>query len=188
MSPKALTHSLPVSHPISWHRGVGDPRDRQLPAADLHRNLSDIARAPGSTISVITIEYDIRDDKPEGTDVFELEPSSIDLIAKLIAARFRQLSLIDAQTIADVSGGNARIAIALAETVRAGESIKGLTDAELFKRLFEQRHGYNEPLEAIAQAVSLVYSFDGENAEARMPSWPFSDASSASPRPKCFAA
>jgi hypothetical protein len=135
---------------------------------EVHRHLSEIARAPTSTISVITVEYDIREDQPEGTDVFELEPSSPALVEKLLAARFPKLSQVDRQTIADAefSGGNARIAIALAETVRPGESIKGLGDAELFKRLFEQRHGSNEPLDIIAQALSLVYSFDGENTKA----------------------
>jgi hypothetical protein len=41
----------------------------------VHRQLSEIARASGSTISVITVEYDIREDQPEGTDVFTLETS-----------------------------------------------------------------------------------------------------------------
>lgn len=132
---------------------------------DLHRHLSEIARAAGSTIGVITVEYDIREDQPEGTDVFELEPSSVGLVEKLVRARFPKLSQIDAQTIAEFSGGNARIAVALAETVRPGESITGLNDAELFKRLFEQRHGYDAPLDRIAQAASLVYSFDGETMD-----------------------
>ncbi|OPH81828.1 hypothetical protein [Nitrobacter vulgaris] len=130
---------------------------------ELHRRLSDIARIAGSVISVITVEYDIRDDQPEGTDVFKLEPSSALLAEKLIIGRFSNVSRIDAETIANFSGGNARIAIALAETVRAGESIKGLSNVELFKRLFEQRHEVNEALYLIGQAAALVYSFDGED-------------------------
>ena len=31
-------------------------------------------------MSVITVEYDIREDAPEGTEVFALEPSSVELI------------------------------------------------------------------------------------------------------------
>jgi hypothetical protein len=73
---------------------------------ELHRQLSEVARAKGSTISVITIEYDIRDDQPEGTDVFKLETSSIELIEKLVARRHPDLSQIDAHTIAVFSDGN----------------------------------------------------------------------------------
>ena len=66
---------------------------------------------------MITVEYDIREDQPEGTEVFELEPSSIDLIEKLAKHRFPHLSPVDLRTIAEFSGGNARIAIALAGTI-----------------------------------------------------------------------
>jgi hypothetical protein len=137
---------------------------------DLHRKLSEIVRVPGSTLSIITVEYDIREDQPEGTDVFSLEASSNDLIENLVARRFPQLSQVDCNTIAKFAGGNARIAIALASTVEKNETIAGLSDAELFHRLFHQRHQPNEPFLLIAQACALVYSFqghdlEGENAE-----------------------
>jgi hypothetical protein len=131
-------------------------------ASDLHRRLSEACRAPGSLLSVVTVEYDIRDDDPEETDVFRLEPSSVDLIEKLIRARFKSVSQVDARTIASFSGGNARIGIALAGTIKKNESIAGLTDADLFGRLFEQRHGPDAALLLIAQACSLIYSFQGE--------------------------
>ena len=73
---------------------------------DLHQRLSERCRAPESTLSVITIEYDIQDDQAEGTDVFRLEPSSAELIRQLIRRRYKDISQIDAQTIADFSGGN----------------------------------------------------------------------------------
>lgn len=132
---------------------------------ELHRRLSEVARANGSTISVITIEYDIKDDQPEGTDVFKLETSSIPLIEKLVARRYPDLSQIDAQTIAEFSGGNARIALALASRIEKTETVAGLSDEELFKRLFQQRHDPDPSLLLIAQACSLVYSFDGETVE-----------------------
>jgi aspartyl/asparaginyl beta-hydroxylase (cupin superfamily) len=84
---------------------------------DLHQKLSEIVRVSDSTLSVITVEYDIREDQPEGTDVFTLEVSSTELIEKLVARRFPQLSQVDCRTIAEFSGGNARIAIAVADTV-----------------------------------------------------------------------
>ena len=130
---------------------------------DSHRQLSDIVRSAGSTISVITVEYDIREDQPEGTEVFALETSSLPLIERLVSNRCPDLSQIDARTIAEFSGGNARIALALAGTVPKNDTIKGLSDAELFRRLFHQRHDPDASLLSIAQACSLVYSFEGED-------------------------
>ncbi|MBI1779050.1 MAG: hypothetical protein HYR63_27260 [Proteobacteria bacterium] len=129
---------------------------------DIHRQLSDIARSARTTISVITVEYDIREDQPEGTEVFVLDTSSVILIETLISKRFPNLSQIDARTIAEFSGGNARVALALAGTVAKNETIAGLSDADLFRRLFQQRHDPDASLQSIAQVCSLVYSFEGE--------------------------
>jgi hypothetical protein len=131
-------------------------------ASDLHRQLSEIARSAGTTISVITVEYDIRDDQPEGTDVFTLETSSLSLIETLVGKRYPGLSQIDARTISEFSGGNAQVALAVAGTVGKNETIAGLSDADLFQRLFQQRHEHDAGLLSVAQACSLVYSFEGE--------------------------
>lgn len=129
----------------------------------LHRRLSEVARASGSSISVLTIEYDIREDEPEGTEVFSLEPSSDDLIEKLLRRRFPHLSQVSAKTISEFSGGNARIAIALASRVGKSETIADLTEEELFQRLFRQRNEHDPSLMRAAQACALVYSFQGED-------------------------
>ena len=129
--------------------------------ADLHSRLTEVCRSPASTVSLVTVEYDIQDDQPEGTEVFRLEPSSIELVERLINHRFPEVSRVDAQTIGEFSGGNARIAIALAETIDRNENITGLTDGELFQRLFQQRKGQDKSLLLAAEACSLVYSFDG---------------------------
>jgi hypothetical protein len=139
---------------------------------DLHRRLSELCRSPESLVSVLTVEYDIREDEQEGTDVFKLEPSSKELVEKLIQRRFQNVSQVDAGTIAEFSGGNARVAMALAATVGKGETITGLKDAELFRRLFQQGHQHDDSLLRIAQACSLVYSFQGEalaGEEAELP-------------------
>lgn len=129
---------------------------------DLHRRLSDLCVASSSTVSVLTVEYDVRDDQPEGTQVVTLDTSSPELIEKLIRRRFSQLSEVNARTIAEASGGNARIAIALAGTVEQSETVADLSDDELFQRLFRQRQDPNDALLLAAQACSLVYSFQGE--------------------------
>jgi hypothetical protein len=130
--------------------------------SNLHRQLSEIARSSGTSVSVITVEYDIRDDQPEGTDVFTLETSSLTLIESLVGKRYPTLSQIDARTVAEFSGGNARVALALAATVGKNETIAGLSDVDLFQRLFQQRHEHDAGLLSVAQACSLVYSFEGE--------------------------
>ncbi|WP_316185814.1 MULTISPECIES: hypothetical protein [unclassified Bradyrhizobium] len=133
--------------------------------SELHGELAKIARSANSTISVITVEYDIRDDQPEGTDVFALDSSSPSVIEKLVARRYPEISQTDAGTIAEFSGGNARVALALAATVGKNDSVSGLSDSDLFKRLFQQRHEHDPDLLMIAQACSLVYSFEGIKTE-----------------------
>lgn len=130
---------------------------------EIHRKLSEQCRLPESGVSAITIEYDIREDQPEGTEVFELEPSSIELIEKLLRRRFPHISQIDVRTIAEFSGGNARIAVVLSETVGRQETVSGMSDEDLFKRLFHQRNEVNEDLLHDAEALSLVYSFQAED-------------------------
>lgn len=140
--------------------------------SDLHRRLSDLCNSRTSTISVLTVEYDIRDDQPEGTQVVTLDTSSLELIETLLRRRYLHLSEVDAHTIAETSGGNARIAVALAETVERSDTIAGLSNEELFQRLFRQRQDPNDALLLAAQACSLVYSFQGEalvGGEAELP-------------------
>ncbi|MDD9901196.1 MAG: hypothetical protein OXT65_09485 [Alphaproteobacteria bacterium] len=129
---------------------------------DLHRRLTNICRSNASFVSVITVEYDIRDDEPEGTDVYVLKPSSGELIEQLIRRRYPQISGVDIQTISEFSGGNARIAIALAETVGKNETLSGLGDTDLFLRLFHQKNTEDDSLFLIAQACALFSSFQGE--------------------------
>ncbi len=133
---------------------------------DLHRRLTEIASSAESQASILTIEYDIREDQPEGTEVFEMEPASVAMTEALVRRRFPAISQVEAGTIAEFSGGNARIAIALAVTVQRGESLSGLADEELFRRLFHQNHQPDPDLLRAAQACALVYSFDGENLSA----------------------
>ncbi|PTP74005.1 esterase/lipase family protein [Vibrio splendidus] len=129
---------------------------------ELHR---DLAPSCKKSISLLTIEYDIREDQPEATGVLSLEPASDNLITSLLKDRFTHLSDPDARKIAEFSGGNARIAIALASTVEQSENISHLKDDQLFKRLFHQRHQVAHSLEKAAQALSLVYSFQFEDDE-----------------------
>lgn len=134
---------------------------------DLHRQLTKICSDSKSTISLLTIEYDVRDDLPEVTNVFRLEPSSRETIEQVVKIHFPHISHVDVLTIADFSGGNYRIGLALASTVRIGETLSGFRDEELFKRLFIQRNEPSESLLISAQVLSLVYSFEGVDYESK---------------------
>ncbi|KGA96342.1 hypothetical protein AJ85_08660 [Alkalihalobacillus alcalophilus ATCC 27647 = CGMCC 1.3604] len=127
---------------------------------DLHNRLVAVGGEPNSLLSIVTVEYDVREDQPEETEVFRLEPASKELISHILKLRFSHLSEVNARTIAEFSGGNARIAIALANTVKRGENLAGLRDNVLFNRLFEQRNEPNFRLLQAAEVCSLVYSFD----------------------------
>lgn len=127
---------------------------------ELHKNLTSVCTSSESLISLITVEYDVRDDQPEETEVFRLEPASDDLIEAVIRARYSNLTQINARTIAIFSGGNARIAMALASTVKKGENLSKLTDGTLFNRLFHQRNDPDKELLRAAEVCSLVYSFE----------------------------
>jgi hypothetical protein len=130
---------------------------------DLHGRLAQICRASASKLSALTIEYDIRGDVPEGTEVFRLDTSSRELIEELVRRRFTAISAMDVKTIADFSDGNARVAIALAGTLRGNETIAGLNHDQLLQRLIHQRHAHDPAILLTAEACSLVYSFDGED-------------------------
>ena len=137
---------------------------------DLHKKLVARLQKSSAPISIITVEYDIADETPEHTDVFKLEPASKDIIEKIVEKRYPDLTNPEVRTIADFSEGNFRVALALAETSRQGESLANLNDNELFKRLFRQKHDHDPALYRAAMACALVYSFDfethdGETAE-----------------------
>jgi hypothetical protein len=131
--------------------------------SDLHARLAGFVKKTASSVSVLSVEYDIQDDQPEGTEVFEVQVASIGLIEKLLQTRFPKLSQVDARTAAEFSGGNARVAIALADTVGRGGALASLGNTQLFERLFAQRQDGDRSLLEMAQACALVYSFNGED-------------------------
>lgn len=131
---------------------------------DTHRALAETCRAENSNVSLLTVEYDIRDDEPEGTDVFRLEPATEAVVERMLERRAPHLADPDRRRIAEIAGGNFRIALGLADTVERGRGLGTVTDAELFERLFRQRRPEDPSLSDAARALSLAYSFDGEDA------------------------
>lgn len=127
---------------------------------DLHRTIQKEVSSHRAKLSLLTIEYDISDDQPEETEVLHIEPSSIRTISKLVLKRFPFLGRVNADKVAEFSGGNARLAIALASRVEPDETLTNFSDEELFRRLFNQRKGESDGLLESAEILSLVYSFN----------------------------
>src|SRR2546426_10572899 len=94
----------------------------------------------------ITVEYNIKEDDPQNTDVFRLEPASNDVIEKVLKRRYTTLTAPEIRTIAAFSEGNFRVALALADTAKTGESLANLKDSDLFQRLFRQKNEDNPAL------------------------------------------
>ena len=128
--------------------------------SEMHGQLVELAKAAGSQLRLLTVEFDIRDDIPEGTQCYQMEASSKELLSIVLQDRYPMLSQVDADRIATLSDGNARIAIAISETVGETDNLGELRDAQLFDRLFQQRHTNSDVLRRVADAISLVYSFD----------------------------
>lgn len=128
-------------------------------SAKEHRLLTQKCTSRGSTVSVLTIEYDVQEDEPEDSNVYRMLPSSEELIYHLISQRFPDWSYSSYRRIARLSGGNSRIALALAKSVSNHRDISELKDKELFERLFWQNDQHDSELHRTAKVCALVYSF-----------------------------
>ena len=119
---------------------------------DLHRRLTGACRGAGSTVSLLTVEYDIREDQLEGTEVVRLEAASAGLIGRLVRCAPPRRLRGGRRHDRGVSEGNARVALALANTLEQGGTLARLSDEQLFLRLFQQRHAEDKDLLAVAEA------------------------------------
>lgn len=129
---------------------------------ELHRKLAAKIANSNCFLSVITVEYDINDDESQYTDIFKLEAASSDLMEKMLERRYPAIASPSRRVIAEFSEGNSRVAFALAETAKNGESLAKLNDSDLFERLFDQRKASSVDLLDAAKACALLYSFDGQ--------------------------
>lgn len=133
--------------------------------SELHSLLASKISAGGGQVSLITVEYDIRDDKPQTTEVIHIEVVGPEVAEQLLVRRFPIIGQNNARRIAEFSDGNARVSLAIAERVEEGESLAQLSDAQLFNRLFEQRNHPDYDLREQAEILSLVYSFSVSTPE-----------------------
>lgn len=130
-----------------------------------HNALTKLRRGDDETIRLLTIEYDIADNLPENTGVYRLEPSSPEMLTRLVARWRPDLGSTAIQRVIEASGGNARVARAILNQFSENDSLSGLSDRELFDRLFWQKNAPDPELRQVAGLLSLVYSFSIENTE-----------------------
>ena len=124
----------------------------------LHDSLARLV-AGDPNIKLISIEYDIREDRQESTDVVRIDAEGTDIAEKLVLRRFLKLGHLSARRIAVLSGGNCQLAILLADAVKDEESLSGFSNEQLFDRLFFQRRTTDANLLVEAEVLALVYSF-----------------------------
>ncbi|MFT3782673.1 MAG: hypothetical protein QM790_11720 [Nibricoccus sp.] len=129
---------------------------------ETHSELARLCAANASKVSLLTVEYDVRDDEPERTEVFRLQSVSPELVTEWLKQNFPDISQIDRERVAEFSGGNFRVAGVLAGTVHKGETLGSLKDRALFQRIFHQgRSDPDQHLLHAAEDLSLLYSIDG---------------------------
>ena len=152
---------------VEWLRAEQRPAILVLDncPTEVHNSLA--ARvAESGFLKLITVEYDIRDDRPEITSVVQIQAEGNEIAETLVRRRYPHLGQVNAELIANFSGGNARLALALADHVEEDEGLSAFSNRQLFERLFWQRGALDRNLLEGAQVLSLVYSFSvSENEE-----------------------
>ena len=130
----------------------------------MHQELAPLV-ADMQTIQLISIEYDIRDDKPESTSVVYIDADGLDVAEALVLRRCPALGQVNARRIAEFSGGNARLALVLADAVKEEGSLSDFSNEQLFERMFYQRNSPAGDLLEAAEILALVYSFSVDGDE-----------------------
>ena len=114
-----------------------------------------------SPVSLLTIEADVDDEVGRKTTAFHLRASSSAVIDEILLVAAPKLSQKSRARIADFAGGNARIALALADGLNERRNISGLRDVALVNSLFRTGTQDDPALSHAAEICSLVYSFNG---------------------------
>lgn len=129
-------------------------------SARAHRQLAEIVLRRHSRASLLTIDYDLGDDNCPGTTLVGLAENSGELMAALLEQRHSSLNPVQRQHIAKISGGNARIALRIADGAGSEVDLSTLRDSELLDRLFQSgRQDLGRGVRRCADAASLVNAF-----------------------------
>ena len=130
---------------------------------ELHNKLAEFVCAPNSRVSMLTIEYDVKEDINIESYNYYLDTSSDETIRKLLKRDFDYIEDNNIETIVSCSDGNFRIARYLAKTIDKNESIGTLKSEDLFKRLFFQNNIEDTDLLYTGRICSAFISFNIEH-------------------------
>ena len=125
---------------------------------DAHHHLAESV-AQTSAIDLISIDLDVRDDRPEISSVVQVHAEGPGIAEVLVRRRHPDTGENNAKRVAELSQGNTRMALALAAGIHKGESLSSFSDQHLFDRLFYQGDSPDTELLKAARVLSLVYSF-----------------------------
>jgi hypothetical protein len=128
-------------------------------AQRLHGQLAQIVKRDTSRASLLTIDYDV---DGEGTAclLVTLVDNSEGVLVDLLKQQYPRLSQAERNHLAKFCGGNARIALKIAEASGPGVDLSKLNDSELLDRLFQiERKGADDDARLCAAVASLVYAF-----------------------------
>lgn len=126
----------------------------------IHNSLAKELSESDAPLKLLTVEYDVQEDKPENTKAFRMAPVGDKVVEKLVCLQYPEISQANASKIAHFADGNARVALSLADNIDPSENLAMLSNNDLFDRLFYQRQVKDTPLRERAEALSLVYSYD----------------------------
>lgn len=129
---------------------------------ELHNKLAEFVCDKSSKLSMLTIEYDVKEDINIESYNYYLDTSSDNTIRKLLKRDFDYIEDFNIETIVKCSDGNFRIARYLAKTIDRNESIGTLKSEEIFKRLFFQDNKENQDLLDVGKICSIFISFNVE--------------------------
>lgn len=73
--------------------------------SELHSSLASKASNSRSQVSLITVEYDIRDDKPQTTEVIHIEATGPEIAEQIVLRRFPDVGQHNARRIAEYAAG-----------------------------------------------------------------------------------
>lgn len=133
-------------------------------STELHARLRAICKTQETQVSLITVEYDVKDENTEETASFLLKPASDSAIQELLRKNYTNLPFATIYRIVEISGGNARLALLFAKNLSDyNKDITTIKDSELFKRLFWQKGMEDKELYKTAKTFSLLYSVDYED-------------------------
>ena len=129
---------------------------------ELHNKLAEFVCDISSKLSMLTIEYDVKEDMNIESYNYYLDTSSDNTIRKLLKRDFNYIEDSNIETIVKCSDGNFRIAKYLAKTIDRNESIGTLRSEGIFKRLFFQENEENQDLLDVGRICSIFISFNIE--------------------------